>query len=69
MADYTDAELLTKVRQAIADRMDGKTVKDYSVQGVRIGRDPLSELQALADKLQNQVNASSGPGFLRVEPI
>ena len=69
MATYTDAELLEKVRQAIADRMDGKVVKSYSAQGVRLDRDPLSELAKLEKELQEKINAASGPGFIRVQPL
>lgn len=58
----TTAELLEKVNMAIANRLDGRAVDEYSVHGVSLKRTPLSELMTLRDKLQAELNAQNRGG-------
>jgi len=69
MTEYSDAELLVYVNEAIKKRANGEVVQDYSAQGVRLRRDPLSDLYILRDRLKQQIESSTGPGFIKGNPI
>ena len=68
MTEYTDAQLLVYVREAIKKRLNGEVVKSYTAQGVRLDRDPIGDLWELERKLSERNTAANGPSFTRIEP-
>jgi len=59
--DTTAAGMLAAVNTAIASNLAGGAVQSYSIAGRNVQRMSLTELYALRDKLQREVNIAYGP--------
>jgi hypothetical protein len=53
--------MLAAVNTAIASNLAGGAVQSYSIAGRNVQRMSLTELYALRDKLQREVNIAYGP--------
>lgn len=69
MSSVSTQDLLDAVNEVILKRLSGDAYIEYTGVNQRFRGESLESLMAIRDRLQQQVNASSGTSFGLLEPM